>query len=262
MYLDEIDSSVDPPSAVDPAVPNPPQLLNQQREGLRTRIRAFGEVVLCSDFPTQLMLIQLLAWIGLRPLLSDGRLSLLYIATLSLVDAAVLITLILWFLRYHGESARSIFLGGRSIGREVRLGALLVPGLVLFVLLTLTFIQNFAPWLHNVEENPLESLLQTPRDAIIFGLVAIVAGGVREELQRAFILHRFKEHLGGAPVGLVVFSVVFDAGHLIQGWDAALVTTMLGVVWGVVFLSRRSVIAPIVSHAGFNVLETVRHLSQ
>ena len=208
------------------------------------------------------MLIQLLAWIGLRPLLSDGRLSLLYIATLSLVDAAVLITLILWFLRYHGESARSIFLGGRSIGREVRLGALLVPGLVLFVLLTLTFIQNFAPWLHNVEENPLESLLQTPRDAIIFGLVAIVAGGVREELQRAFILHRFKEHLGGAPVGLVVFSVVFGAGHLIQGWDAALVTTMLGVVWGVVFLSRRSVIAPIVSHAGFNVLEIVRHLSQ
>jgi membrane protease YdiL (CAAX protease family) len=262
VYLDEIDSSVDPPSAVDPAVPNPPQLLNQQREGLKTRIRAFGEVVLCSDFPTQLMLIQLLAWIGLRPLLSDGRLSLLYIATLSLVDAAVLITLILWFLRYHGESARSIFLGGRSIGREVRLGALLVPGLVLFVLLTLTFIQNFAPWLHNVEENPLESLLQTPRDAIIFGLVAIVAGGVREELQRAFILHRFKEHLGGAPVGLVVFSVVFGAGHLIQGWDAALVTTMLGVVWGVVFLSRRSVIAPIVSHAGFNVLEIVRHLSQ
>ena len=262
MYLDEIDSSVDPPSAVDPAVPNPPQLLNQQREGLKTRIRAFGEVVLCSDFPTQLMLIQLLAWIGLRPLLSDGRLSLLYIATLSLVDAAVLITLILWFLRYHGESARSIFLGGRSIGREVRLGALLVPGLVLFVLLTLTFIQNFAPWLHNVEENPLESLLQTPRDAIIFGLVAIVAGGVREEVQRAFILHRFEEHLGGAPVGLVVFSVVFGAGHLIQGWDAALVTTMLGVVWGVVFLSRRSVIAPIVSHAGFNVLEIVRHLSQ
>ena len=262
MYSDEINSSVDPPSAVDPAVPNTPQLPNQQREGLRTRIRAFGEVVLCSDFPTQLMLIQLLAWIGLRPLLSDGRLSLLYIATLSLVDAAVLITLILWFLRYHGESARRIFLGSRSIGREVRLGVLLVPGVVLFVLLTLTLIQHFAPWLHNVEENPLESLLQTPRDAIIFGLVAIVAGGVREELQRAFILHRFKEHLGGAPVGLVVFSVVFGLGHLIQGWDAALVTTMLGVVWGVVFLSRRSVIAPIVSHAGFNVLEIVRHLSQ
>ena len=178
------------------------------------------------------------------------------------MDAAVLITLILWFLRYHGESARRIFLGSRSIRREVRLGVLLVPGVVLFVLLTLTLIQHFAPWLHNVEENPLESLLQTPRDAIIFGLVAIVAGGVREELQRAFILHRFKEHLGGAPVGLVVFSVVFGLGHLIQGWDAALVTTMLGVVWGVVFLSRRSVIAPIVSHAGFNVPEIVRHLSQ
>ena len=68
------------------------------------------------------MLIQLLAWIGLRPLLSNGQLSLLYIATLSLMDAAVLIALILWFLRSHGESARGIFLGPRPIGREARLG--------------------------------------------------------------------------------------------------------------------------------------------
>ena len=262
MHSEEIDSSIDPPLAVDPSVPNTPQFLNRPHDGLKTRIRAFGEVVLCSGFPTQLMLIQLLAWIGLRPLLSNGQLSLLYIATLSLMDAAVLIALILWFLRSHSESARGIFLGPRPIGREARLGVLLAPCVVLFVLLTLTLIRGFAPWLHNVEENPLESLLQTPRDAVIFSMVVIIAGGVREELQRAFILRRFEQHLGGASVGLVVFSVAFGAGHLIQGWDAALVTAMLGVVWGVVFLTRRSVIAPMVSHAGFNILEIVRHLSQ
>ena len=141
MHSDEIDSSIGPPLAVDPSVPNTPQFLNRPHEGLKTRIRAFGEVVLCSDFPTQLMLIQLLAWIGLRPLLSNGQLSLLYIATLSLVDTAVLMALILWVLRRHSESARVIFLGHRPIGREALCGALLIPGVILFVLLSLTLIQ-------------------------------------------------------------------------------------------------------------------------
>ena len=104
--------------------------------------------------------------------------------------------------------------------------------------------------------------MQTPRDALIFSVGAIIAGGVREEIQRAFILRRFEQHLGGASVGLVVFSVAFGAGHLLQGWDAAIVTMILGLVWGVVFLMRRSIIAPLVSHACFNLLEIALHMQQ
>ena len=56
----------------------------------------------------------------------------------------------------------------------------------------------------------------------------MVAGGLREEVQRAFILHRFERHLGGAAIGLVVFSVAFGLGHLVQGRDAAVITGLLG----------------------------------
>ena len=61
-----------------------------------------------------------------------------------------------------------------------------------------------APWLHTVEQNPLQDLIDTPRDAALFALVVVVAGGVREELQRAFLLRRFERWLGGARVGVVV----------------------------------------------------------
>jgi len=94
----------------------------------------------------------------------------------------------------------------------------------------------------------------------MFACVALLAGGVREEVQRAFILTRFERDLGGPIVGLAVTSIAFGAGHALQGWDAALATGLLGAVWGVIYVRRRSAIAPMVSHAGFNSLEIVRYL--
>jgi membrane protease YdiL (CAAX protease family) len=86
-----------------------------------------------------------------------------------------------------------------------------------------------------------------------------VAGGVREEVQRAFVLRRFERYLGGPVVGLVVFSVAFGAGHIIQGRDVALITATLGAFWGVVYLRRRSVVGPVVSHSLFNVSQIAQH---
>ncbi len=262
MTDDERASPSAPPTSPAPGTTVPQPGAASPPASWPVRVAAFAEVVACSDVPTQLLLIQVLAWLGLRPLLSDGRLSMAYVATLSLIDTAALIFLMLWFLRRHREAPGRIFLGTRPVAREARLGVLLAPAIVLLVLVAFVLIQQFAPWLHNVTDNPLESLVQTPRDAVTFGLVAIVAGGIREEMQRAFILRRFERHLGGRMVGLVVFSAAFGAGHLLQGWDAAVITAGLGLVWGAVYLTRGSIVAPMVSHACFNTIEILRHLAQ
>ena len=95
-------------------------------------------------------------------------------------------------------------------------------------------------------------MIRTTRDAGLFSVVAIVAGGLREEVQRAFVLRRFSTHLGGPGVGLAVTSLAFGAGHLVQGFDAAVATSLLGFAWGLMYLRRRSAVAPIVSHAAYN----------
>jgi len=125
---------------------------------------------------------------------------------------------------------------------------------------TILPIQRFAPSLHTVPDNPLQDLLQRPRDAWLFALVVFVAGGLREEIQRAFLLHRFDVWLGGPIVGLVVTSVGFGAGHLFQGVDAAITTGLLGAFWAAVYLRRRSAAAPIVSHAGFDLVQIVPYM--
>ena len=85
-----------------------------------------------------------------------------------------------------------------------------------------------------INRDILARLMYGFRNALIFALVVVVAGGVREELQRAFLLRRFEVYLGGSTVGVVVASTAFGAGHVLQGADAVITTGLLGAFWGLV----------------------------
>jgi membrane protease YdiL (CAAX protease family) len=178
----------------------------------------------------------------------------------SLTDTLVVVGLVLVFLLAHGERPKDIILGGRRVTTEAVAGLWLTPVAIGVAVAVLLVSQKFAPWLHTVEHNPLQDVLERPRDAWLFVLVVIFAGGVREEIQRAFILHRFRVWLGGTTVGLVITSVAFGAGHLTQGADAALATGLLGLLWGAVYLRRQSAVAPMVSHSGFDLLQIAQFL--
>ena len=225
------------------------------------RLGAAAEVLLCSGFPSQLFLVGLLTALGMPLRTPEGQLSPPFIFTLSLADTAIVLGLVFLFLMAHRESPRRVLLGPRPPGREVLLGLVLIPVVFLFVVVVLAIILSVAPQLHNVPRNPLEDMLQNRQDALLFGIVVMVAGGVREETQRAFVIHRFDQYLGGGVAGVAVFSTVFGLGHIDQGIDAAIATGLLGAAWGVAYLRRRSVVAPMVSHAGFNLLQLVKYVA-
>jgi len=170
------------------------------------------------------------AFAGFTPL-TNGELSFGYIATLLLLDATVLIALIFWLLSRQGERPRDVFMGRLPVGPEFRLGIGLTVVVFALAVAVLSAARVLLPALHNVKENPLQQLIQTPMQALILAVVATISGGLREEIQRAFILHRFEQYLGGGRVGLVLYSLVFGFGHSLQGWDAVLATTILGAFW-------------------------------
>ena len=227
-------------------------------EGSNPRIVAIAEILLCSSVPTQLLIASLLRVAGWLPLDETGQLSLAFVLTLSVADTLLLVGLMFALTRAHGEHVVDLWLGRRPVTSEAKYGALLIPVVFLLVVVVLNVLRIVAPWLHNVPTNPLERLAGTPAQAAAFAVVAILAGGVREEMQRAFLLRRFEQHLGGAGVGVVVLSIGFGLGHIVQGWDAVIATSLLGAFWAVLYLRRRSTVAPLVSHAGFNVLEVLR----
>jgi membrane protease YdiL (CAAX protease family) len=223
------------------------------------RLIALAEIFLCSSLPTQLVLQLLLVQAGWAPTTDTGGFSLPFVVTISLADTVLLIVLMVVLTRAHGQSVSALWIGRRPIVPEALLGLALVPAVFLLVVVVLTAVRAVAPSLHNVPTNPLEEMARGGiLNAAAFGLVAILAGGVREELQRAFLLRRFEHHLGGPVVGVIVLSVAFGLGHAVQGWDAAVTTGTLGAFWAILYLRRRSSVAPLVSHAGFNSLEVLR----
>ena len=234
--------------------------LNIQQPLLTDRLQATVEVILCSGFPTQLLLIFALATIGWSPLDKDNNLSLSFISLLSLLDTVLLVVLIRIFMYIRDESPHVMFLGSRLVKDEIKVGLFCIPIALLLVSVTLMIVQQLAPWLDNVLRNPLEDLMSGPLEILLLIIVAVIAGGLREEIQRAFILARFEQYLGGGLIGLVVFSLVFGAGHVLQGWDAAIATAVLGAGWGALYLARRSIVAAVVSHSAFNILEIIHRV--
>jgi membrane protease YdiL (CAAX protease family) len=241
--------------ATDPPVVHPPAVLPIERAA------AALEVILCSGFPTQLVIITVLAGFGMRPQSATGQFNAPFVFALTLLDTLVLVSMVVFFLRGRREPVRQALFGSRPIGREMAVGLALIPASFLVVIGALVLVQLIAPSLRNVPHNPLADLAKTRGEAIVFAFVVMIAGGVREEVQRGFILRRFEQFLGGGGTGLLIFSALFGLGHLEQGRDVALATALLGAFWGAIFLRRRSIAGPMVGHAGFNLLQVVKFMT-
>ncbi|MEO7192828.1 MAG: CPBP family intramembrane glutamic endopeptidase [Vicinamibacterales bacterium] len=243
------------PAAVAPAAPT---TLAASTTAL-PRWAAGLEALLVCGIPTQVVIATVLVFAANVPLLdNDGHVSLEFFSTLSLIDTAVVALLIRVFLWLSAEDPVAVFVGARPVRGELLRGLALVPVVILAVTGIVLGLRTVAPWTHTVTQNPLEAFMQTPFEAGIFMFVVMLAGGVREELQRAFILHRFEQRLGGVRVGLAVFSVTFGVLHLEQGLDVAVAVGLLGLLWGVLYVKRRSVVLPMVNHATFNALQVLQ----
>jgi uncharacterized protein len=221
---------------------------------LLSRARAAVEVLICSGYPTQLLIIAVLGSLGVTPAV-DGRLSPTFIFAISALDTILLLSLIFFFLKQSNDSPRRVFLNHRSISPELQVGIALVPLIFVIVVGVQMTLRLVAPFLHNVEISPFEGLLASPWLLVGFVALVLIAGAVREELQRAFLLHRFEQRLGGGALGVVLTSLAFGLGHTVQGWDAAIVTALMGAFWGILYLARRSVVSTMTNHAIFNVAQ-------
>ena len=218
---------------------------------------ALAQAVAVSGIPTQVVIVVGLIFLANWPL-DGGQISLEFFAIVGLLDTACIALLIRLFLTLSGETSRNVFLGRRRAWGEIWRGLALVPVAYIGVAAVVLTLRWIAPWLQTVETNPLEHYMRTPLEAGIFLVVVMLAGGIREELQRAFILHRFEQALGGVRIGLAVFTITFGLLHIYEGVDAAVAIGLLGLFWGVLYIRRRSVVMPMVNHACFNGLQVVQ----
>ena len=219
------------------------------RPTLGDRALALGDVLLAWLSGTWL-LAPLIFWSGITPdqILSDVRVLFVFL----IGEAALTLAVLHLLLRIRGESW-ALVASRPATNADIRAGFFFVPVLVLTVIVSGLLFQWFLPsWV--TLENPLLNLLTDGLGLVLMILSSILVGGIKEELQRAFVLRRFEQYLGGGQIGLILWSVAFGLGHLSQGEDNAVRAGFLGLLLGLFFLRRRNPLGPIIGHASYNVL--------
>jgi uncharacterized protein len=169
------------------------------------------------------------------------------------LEATISLVIIVVVLRSHGESVADLGLRPRNLLSHAAVGILVVPMLFLVNGVVALMFRRYFPSLL-MDRNPLLDSIRSGGDLFLLNAAALYAGGLKEELQRAFILNRFSRHLGGAGIGLVLWSVAFGVGHYLQGIPGVVAATVFGFFFGLLYLARRNLAAPIVAHAVYDTL--------
>lgn len=215
------------------------------------RLQAFFEVVLMSGLFSSFVAT---VPFTLQKHSSEALLrSVRVVTSFVVLEAGITFVLLALILKAHGETVADLGLRWNRWRRQLIIAIAIVP--VLFFLNGLVggVFRVFLPKFFT-ERNPLMEIIHTPKDLVLFIVSVLIAGGVKEELQRAFILNRFRDHLGGAKLGLVLWSLAFGAGHYVQGFQGVIVAGLFGLVFGAVYLFRRNLIAPMVSHGLYDTV--------
>jgi membrane protease YdiL (CAAX protease family) len=262
---------VDETNLAAPAVPVPPVAAPEAPiAGVAPRPLprwvAVLEALAVSGVPTQLLVGVVLALassmnlIGLRVFDDANQITLEFMATTLLLDTALIAIMLRIFMSLNGENSREVFIGRRPVLGEMIRGLLFLPVVLIGVTGIAFALRLVAPGLHNVQENPLTQYMKTPLEAGIFVLVVILGAGIKEELQRAFILRRFEQNLGGTKLGLVITTVVFGLLHITQGIDVSIAIGLLGLFWGLLYAKRRSAVMAMTNHAAFDSAQILQYV--
>jgi membrane protease YdiL (CAAX protease family) len=168
----------------------------------------------------------------------------------------VIVTLL---LRLSGERYKHIGFDTRNLRRQLGFGILF--GVLIFLFDTFVsspLIEGLLPST-SAQGVDMGRLFTDISLLPLWILVALFKGAFSEELWRVFALTRFEKFFGkpGLILALILSSVVFGFGHLYQGLSGLITIGIIGFLYALVYLRRRSALEAVVAHATFNMIGVV-----
>lgn len=169
------------------------------------------------------------------------------VALSTILRDLALLSLILFFLWRNQEPLVRIGWRFQSLWKEVLLGMILfIPfffaaGLLESALLSLGF---------SSPSTPLPSLQSSggiAQSVLALVLVAVVAV-TEENIFRGYLILRFKSVFRSSAAAVILSALIFSLGHGYEGSAGVITVGFMGTVFALVYLWRRSLVAPIVMH--------------
>ncbi len=177
----------------------------------------------------------------------QGRVSFSLTAVATILRDLALVCLIAFFLWRNKERVVSIGWKADNLAREIGVGLALFLPMFFFTGWLEVFLKSLG---FTTPATPRPSYLEamgTTELVLAFLLVSVVAVA-EETIFRGYLLLRF-EGIGVRPVASVVLSaVIFGMGHGYEGSAGVVSIGVMGLIFAVVYLWRRSLVAPITMH--------------
>ncbi len=186
----------------------------------------------------------------------EGNLSFVLTAVSTILRDLALVSLILFFLWHNGESVALVGWTFRNGWRDIGLGV----GL---------FIPMFfgAGLLDNALQAAGFSAPSTPQPAALAAkgmgeyLLAIVLVSViavaEETIFRGYLIVRFRAITKSPIIAIILSAVIFSLGHGYEGTAGVITVGAMGLVFALVFVWRKSLVAPMVMHLLQDLLSVV-----
>lgn len=167
-------------------------------------------------------------------------------AILSILSDLGLVSLVFFFIWRNREPPRQIGWSGQSLPSEIGWG------LVLFlpVMYGANLLEGALHTAGLSAPTKLPSFLvaSDPSKLVMAIFLVIVVAIAEETIFRGYLILRLKFVLGRPWAAVLLSSAVFSIGHGYEGMAGVISVFALGVVLGVIYLWRKSLIAPMMIH--------------
>ncbi len=167
-------------------------------------------------------------------------------AIASILNDLALLSLVLYFTWRNHESVRQLGWNFDRLRQDIGLG------LILFA--PVFFGGNvLASLLHEAglsapAKQPSFLTVSGPVQLILGLLIVTVVAVVEETVFRGYLMLRFSTVTRRTSAAVILSSLVFSLGHGYEGMAGAISVFVLGAVFALVYVWRRSIVAPIVIH--------------
>ncbi|MFO7965853.1 MAG: CPBP family intramembrane glutamic endopeptidase [Desulfobacterales bacterium] len=157
-----------------------------------------------------------------------------------------LLSLVLFFIWRNGEPFLSIGFTFKNIWREAALGVVLFIPIMLIMAAVEAALRAGGL---SVPQTAPTFLVPSGTFQIGLAVVFLIVVAVSEEvIFRGYLIKRFASFSNSPIIALFISSAIFAVGHGYQRTGGMLGVGVLGLIFGVVYLWRRSLTAPIVMH--------------
>ncbi len=176
-----------------------------------------------------------------------GQVNFVLLALSTIFRDLALVCLILFFLWRNGETGERIGWTTRDIPANVALGLALSPA----VLFGAGLLDALLRFLGLSGPSSLGRALLVPHGSseilLAFFLVVVVAAS-EETIFRGYLIARLAGISRSAPLAVIVSSAIFSIGHGYEGTAGLVTVGIMGLVFALLLVWRKSLVAPTIIH--------------